>query len=59
MMTFPIYGKIKHVPNHQPVMLEDEQKTGLEKRPLSVSPGASETLHGLGQKSSPNQGENK
>jgi len=20
MMTFPIYGKIKHVPNHQPVM---------------------------------------
>jgi len=22
MMTFPIYGKIKNVPNHQPDMLE-------------------------------------
>ena len=21
MMTFPIYGKIKNVPNHQPVMI--------------------------------------
>ena len=32
MMKFPIYGKMKHVPNHQPDTFFEKKKSNLIKR---------------------------
>jgi len=35
-MTFPIYGKIKHVPNHQPVMAFSIKNTNYFGDPMTM-----------------------
>ena len=54
MMTFPIYGKIKHVPNHQPALAlgmkqaqlnEDHGMQGLALAGLNIMVNEKQNMH--------------